>query len=297
MTDRLNSDLDDTRKLDLVDAELELITSYLNGHLDPERAEAVRRRLAEDAAFAYLAEPLLLAWSVPKHIVRHPRPDGEWERDWAEFKRRAGIVHDPLREPAPKPSRWERWKAFNKSTGAKVMFFVALGAYLYGGHVALNVLGGQEEVTEQREYSTVAFDTGWIPLGDGIEVQIPRDAALKVDAHNLDGMKHVVLEGTARFRVLPTDGTSRLLRRNALYVETSAGSVWAGEADFTVTALDSSTTVFVHALGPRRTAMPHQRTVMISAKRPYEADRLALLDLEEARLVRGQEPERVPARR
>ena len=48
MTDRLNSDLDDTRKLDLVDAELELITSYLNGHLDPERAEAVRRRLAED---------------------------------------------------------------------------------------------------------------------------------------------------------------------------------------------------------------------------------------------------------
>ena len=113
----------------------------------------------------------------------------------------------------------------------------------------------------------------------------------------LDHAERFVGKEDARVRVLPTDNASRLLRRSALYVETSAGSVWAGEADFTVTALDSSTTVLVHALGPRRTAMPHQRTVMISAKRPYEADHLALLDLEEARLVRGQEPERVPARR
>jgi len=283
--------------LDNIEAdEIELIIDYLNGHLDPERLEAVRKRLDEDEAFRDLAAPLLLTWSIPKHLVRHPRPEGELEREWAKFARRVGIDQPPEAQP-PKPSRWERWKAFNKSTGAKMMFLFALGAYLYGGHLALNNFAGNEEVAEQREYTAVAFDTGWIPLGDGIEVQIPRDAALKVDAHNLDGMKHVVLEGTARFRVLPTDGTSRLLRRNALYVETSAGSVWAGEADFTVTARDSSTTVFVHALGPRRTAMPHQRTVMISAKRPYEADHLALLDREEARLVRGQEPERVAVRR
>jgi len=285
--------------LDSIEAdEIELIINYLNGHLDPERLEAVRKRLDEDEAFRDLAAPLLLTWSIPKHIVRHPRPEGELEREWAKFARRVGIDQPPEVEP-PKPSRWERWKAFNKSKSAKIMFFVALGAYLYGGQVAFNAFAdkGPLEVTEQREYSAVAFDTGWIPLGDGIEVQIPRDAALKVDAHNLEGMKHVVLDGTARFRVLPTDNASRLLRRSALYVETSAGSVWAGEADFSVTAHDSITNVVVHALGPRRTAMPHQRTVMISAKRPYETDHLALLDLEGARLVRGQEPARIPVRR
>ena len=30
--------------------EIELIIDYLNGHLDPERLEAVRKRLEEDAA-------------------------------------------------------------------------------------------------------------------------------------------------------------------------------------------------------------------------------------------------------
>ena len=276
--------------------DIELITSYLNGHLDPERLEAVRKRLDEDEAFRDLAAPLILTWSIPKHIVRHPRPEGELERSWAEFTRRVGIDQPPEVEP-PKPSRWERWKAFNKSTGAKVMFFVALGAYLYGGQVVFNNFVDNADVAEQREYTAVAFDTGWIPLGDGIEVQMPRDAGLKVDERNLDGMKHVVLDGTARFRVLPIDTKSRLLRRSALYVETSAGSVWAGEADFSVTAHDSITHVVVHALGPRRTAMPNQRTVMVSAKRIGEADHLALLDLEGARMLRGRHPERLPARR
>jgi ferric-dicitrate binding protein FerR (iron transport regulator) len=234
---------------------------------------------------------------VPKHIVRYPRPEGEWERDWSEFKRRAGL--DQPREPEPPPpSRWERWQAFNRSTGAKVMFLVALAAFIYGGQLAFDKFPdpGSLEVTEPREYAAVAFDTGWISLGDGIEVQMPREAALKVDAQNLDGMKHVVLEGEARFRVLPLDNTSRVLRKNALYVETSAGSVWAGEADFTVTAGDSSTAVTVHPLGPRRTAMPNLRTVMISRKRPYVADHLGLLDSESGRLVRGQDPTRVAVR-
>ncbi len=80
--------------------DLEQITSFLNGQLDPECAEAVRRRLEEDASFRDWASPLLLTWSVPRHLERHPRPEGELERDWNEFVRRTGF---PERHPVPKP--------------------------------------------------------------------------------------------------------------------------------------------------------------------------------------------------
>lgn len=92
MTDKPKSVLDDMD-------EVEQITSYLNGHLDPECAEAVRRRLEVDASFRDLAEPLLLMWSVPTHLERHPRPEGELEREWNEFVRRTGF---PARPPVPK---------------------------------------------------------------------------------------------------------------------------------------------------------------------------------------------------
>ena len=48
------ANLDDFANID----EIELVIDYLNGHLDPERLEAVRKRLEEDAAFRDLAAPL-----------------------------------------------------------------------------------------------------------------------------------------------------------------------------------------------------------------------------------------------
>jgi hypothetical protein len=90
MTEELSPESDDADNTK-IDEDLELVVNYLQGRLDPARHEAVRKRLEEDEAFHYLAEPLLIAWSIPKHLERHPRPKGEWERAWAEFKRRAGI--------------------------------------------------------------------------------------------------------------------------------------------------------------------------------------------------------------
>ena len=75
--------------------DVELIVTYLQGRLPAERAEAVKRRLKEDAAFLEFAAPLLLTWSVPKHIVRNPRPEGETERAWAEFVKRTGFPNRP----------------------------------------------------------------------------------------------------------------------------------------------------------------------------------------------------------
>ena len=85
--------------------DVELIVTYLQGRLPAERAEAVKRRLTDDAAFLEFAAPLLLTWSVPKHIVRKPRPEGETERAWAEFVKRTGFPNRPQEPPAaPAPA-------------------------------------------------------------------------------------------------------------------------------------------------------------------------------------------------
>ena len=75
--------------------DVELIVTYLQGRLPAERAEAVKRRLTDDAAFLEFAAPLLLTWSVPPRWVRQPRPEGETERAWAEFVKRTGFPNRP----------------------------------------------------------------------------------------------------------------------------------------------------------------------------------------------------------
>lgn len=109
--------------------DLELITRMLNGQLDPARVEAVRRRLAEDAEFRDLAAPLLLTWSVPPHIERNPRPEGEWERDWARLQQRLR-VDIPAAAPAPAPTRG-RWGIgrITEITVWSVLLYVVLASF------------------------------------------------------------------------------------------------------------------------------------------------------------------------
>lgn len=73
--------------------ELKLITEYLNGHLPADQADEVERMLREDPVFYERVEPLLFAWSIPRHVERHPRPPGELEEMWKQFCWRAGIPH------------------------------------------------------------------------------------------------------------------------------------------------------------------------------------------------------------
>src|SRR5687768_10197589 len=77
--------------------DLELVIRYLNQQLEPEIAEQVRVRLENDPEFYNLAEPLLFAWRIPRHVDRHPRPPGELEEMWDRFTRRAGFVHQRQR--------------------------------------------------------------------------------------------------------------------------------------------------------------------------------------------------------
>jgi hypothetical protein len=259
--------------------DIELITSYLNRQLDPERTEEVRRRLEEDAEFRYLAEPLLLAWSVPKHLERFPRPEGERERAFEEFKRRTGFPNRPPPEPPPPPKpkrRWGRWLA---------LVVVVIAGY---GILAAT----QQPIVGEREYSEVPFDTGWISLNDGIEVRLSPGGSLRVDHRLLDGMRHVLLEGAARFRVSTFDSASPVLRGNALLVDTRAGRVTAGESDFNVTARGDTTLVHVLPLGARRLLQPELLTVTASIALDNGTTHLPLREHDGARLVTGQDPQR-----
>lgn len=113
--------------------EIELITDYLNGHLDPAATEAVKRRLEEDQSFYELAWPLLLAWSVPRHIERYPLPPGELQAHWEEFKRRTGFPNvsprppEPPQPPQPPPSRWHRVRHW---LYRRVLVFLMVGAMM-----------------------------------------------------------------------------------------------------------------------------------------------------------------------
>jgi hypothetical protein len=273
-TDPRHDGPDDIGEMD----DIELITSYLNEQLDPERVEAVRRRLEEDAAFRDLAAPLLLMWSVPKHLERYPRPEGELERNWEAFKQRVGFPELPPPPPPPAPKPKRRWRRL------LVLLLIMSALFI----VATN----QQPSVTDGPYTEILHQPGWVSLQNGIEVTVAPGAVVRVDQRPRDGRTRVLLEGSARFRVFPLDPATRTLRTDALLVETRAGSVSAGESDFSVSARGDTTTVGLRPFGPRRALQPHVRTVY--AYTDLTRDERAgtyLLDHHGARLVRGQRPE------
>ncbi len=227
--------------------DLELVISWLNGQLDPERAEAVRRRLEEDAAFREFAAPLLLAWSVRPRHEREPRPEGEQEREWERFVRRTGFPH---RGPDGSPRR-RRWVM-----PLVWVVLLTLGTLLFTYRHELDLALADTEPRERfDDFDRVPSDTGWIPLGDSIFVQLTPGASLRVRRQwdtTFDKSRAVLLDGTARFVVHPLDAASPTPRPTALRVHTRAGRIEAGEADFTVTARADTTQV---ALLPTRRAL------------------------------------------
>lgn len=278
------------------DADIELIVTYLQGRLDPEAAAAVRKRLDEDEHFRYLAEPMLLVWSLPKHLERHPRPEGEWERAFEDFKRRTGFPNRPAewsdpQPSAPPPSRWHRIRYWRHWKGLRVLILLLVGSFMIGAQLMVNAL--ENPGVEEREFSPVPFDTGWIALNDGIEVQLSPGASLQVDHRRVRNMKHVLLEGTARFRVSPLDSTSPVMTYQALLVETRAGSVTAGESDFTISAVADTTLVHVYPIGARRALDPMNLSVRATAQFENETINILLRDHDGARLVVGRDPERI----
>jgi hypothetical protein len=275
------------------DADIELITEYLNEHLDPERMEQVRQRLDEDPAFRDLAAPLLLTWSIPTHLERHPRPVGELERDWAEFVRRTGF---PGTQPPRKPHWREHpmWRRIRLPLLA--LLILAVAPYVVFAVSALVTRTPLREwYVTRRDFAVVPQRDGWIPLGDSIEVQFAPGTTLRATREATADARQVLLSGTARFRVLALDSITPEPRRNGIIVRTRGGVVTAGEAEFTVTARGDTTDVEVHRPSRRRFMWFIALPTELFVKRDPASDPMLLRELDRARLVRDRTPVRLTA--
>ena len=287
--------------------EIELIVTYLQGRLPAERAEAVKRRLTEDPAFLEFAAPLLLTWSVPKHIVRNPRPEGETERAWAEFVKRTGFPNrpqePPAAAPAPAPRRalWRIGRIIQIGFGSVLLFYILLAFGMIYWHDVIKPIYFPDPpdgwVAPEPVTDLVPYQSGWIRLENGIAVQLTPGAELRVLQRRLRGMRHLILTGTARFRVPDLDPPDTPMRTQVLVVQTPVGYVTASESEFTVVAGAYTTDVQVHAL-PAHGNTPPSPMTLAAVIEPVDADQiLVMVEPGSARLVRGRNPVRLPSSR
>lgn len=270
-------ELDDDLPADLAErsADLELVIEALNGHLSPERIAEVTRRLDEDPAFREFAAPMLLTWSVPSYLERHPRPVGELENAWNDFAERAGITQPPVRKGWSAHPFWRRIR-------------YPLIALLAVGISMLVWFNGPK-------FDKVPYRAGWIPLGDSIFVELAPDASLRTARELVRGVRHARLSGTARFRGVALDSLAGEPRTTGLLLHTRGGIVAAGEGEYTVTARGDTTLVEVHRPSQRRFFYFVPLPTAVVVKSDTNASPFVLRELERGRLVRDRAPERLPA--
>lgn len=297
MTDQTKSVVDDMD-------DLELLTAMLNGHLDPERVEAVKQRLADDPAFREFAAPLLLTWSIPPHLERKPRPEGEWEREYHAFIGRMR-ARDLRPEPA-RPSTWRKHPLWRVARLLVLLPLVYLALLL--GISALGWLGFfrppaepgtiAEDVARASRASAevVPLDQTWDSLGAGIWMRPEGNNFLSYARPGRNGMLRLELVGTARFRVQALDSLEPRVRVRAIEVHTRAGVITAGESEFTVIARADTTVVVAHPIR-RRPAVQSWSWSIGASKVEDDGVRstIGLREFEGAVLRRGQPPEPIRA--
>jgi hypothetical protein len=263
-------------------ADIELIVEYLNKHLDPARMAQVRKRLDDDPAFRDLAAPLILTWSLPKHLERYPRPAGELEKDWDEFTKRAGFAHQ------------------KRKTRRRRLWLLGISLFIVGAGLLPSAVRRplSDWYVTQRHYVAVASmeRDGWIHLGDSLFVDPAPGASLRASREPVQERLHVILDGEARFRVVRRDSITPTRFHRGLVVRTRAGTATTDEGEFTVTARSDSTVVEVHRPSTRTYFWFWPNGTGVHLRSADFADSLAVGELGRARLVRGkgQHPTRLP---
>ena len=254
--------------------DLELITRFLNQQLDPEVAEQVRERLETDPDFYNLAEPFLFAWSVPRHVDRHPRPPGELEELWDKFTKRAGFVH-------------QRQKARRRRLWILGIVALAIGISTFAMRGKL-----VRAYRDYRDFETIRADTGWIMMRDSNHVQLAPGARLSSSKRIASGVHRVRLEGSARFRVFAADTSGLVPLKSFLRVETRGGIALCAWCEFTVTTRADTTDVAMHRPSRRQFlgffALPG--TMLVSTF--DEENPILLGETQAARMIRGRGTER-----
>ena len=268
-------DLDEETRAALDNPDLDLITDYVGGELDPDQVEAVLRRLEQDEKFREFAAPILVAWGVAPHWQRFPMSRSEIESGWDDFTRRAGFAHQKRR------TRLRRlWLL------GVLLAVLALPSLLYRREL-------RTVWRDWRDYELVRPDTGWVTLRDGSHVQLAPGARLHSSKRAIKGVQQLRLEGTARFSVFASDTGSLLPGIQPLMVRTRGGQVFTGNGEFTVATRGDTTEVEVHRPGRRHFIgfVPVPTAVLVSTSR--DENPVSVGETRAARLVRGGTVERI----
>ena len=212
------------------DRDLELVADYAAGEANAEQVAEVRDRLERDPKFRELAAPVLVALHIPERP--EPMSPEQLAAHWDEFTKRAGFVHQKR-----KAHTRRMWIAF-----ATVLVLGALGLFFR------DAIERQWDL--RRNYYTVegAGNGAWTRLPDGSEVLLTQGARLRAaKVVNSEGMQKVILDGQARFRVIPSDTVRGIVpQMRPFAVTTPAGVVLTDRAEFTVAVRGDTTHVLVH---------------------------------------------------
>ena len=257
-----------------MDPDMALVSDYVTGDLSEEQARAVRERIATDADFRDLAEPLLIA---AEHGPRfQPIPREQLERKWLELRRRIGLP-DLARDPRTDPSldSFRRTIAVEKRRSRRnwVLGIAALILFI----LLPNLIGGYRDIQDNLHRTTEWGSAEIIALPDGSRATLSMGSKLSRIPYGAE--RTWILRGEATFEVVPS-GTRFI-------VETESANVIVTGTRFAVHAYRGEPTVVTVAEG----------SVHVQAK---DADdepigpALQLSPGQKARAVRGLPAERIP---
>jgi len=259
-------------------SDLELITSYLNGQLDPEQTARVRERLDQDRDFQELALPLVVVWEVPPDWKLHPRPADEAERMWDAFTKEVGFVYQ--RRAARARKLW--------------MLAIALLAIGLSAIIYRDAIGDRYVALEK--YRAVSDSGREMLLRDSAHVALKPGARLRSSRELVNPNAYgVLLAGAARFRVEHLYGKSGFPR--GLIVQTSDAKVATGSGLFDVETRGDTT--FVEVLDRKHDlardwdlagSLVAPEALVVASRIPT-ADQVILRSGERARVIHGQKPE------
>lgn len=280
MTEHFLRSLDDIReeqeaRLEReMDPDMALVSDYVTGELPEEQARAVRERIATDADFRDLAEPLLIA---AEHGPRfQPMPRAELERRWLDLRRRIGLPELASRGAAdPSLDAFRRTIAVEKRRARRNWTLGIAATILVILLPAL--IDGYGDVRDNLYRTTEWGSTEIIALPDGSRATLSMGSKLGRIPY-----------GAARTWILRGEATFDVVQAAVPFVvETESGFITVTGTRFTVHAYRGEPTV----------VSVEEGSVRVQARDADENPFGLHLDLspgQKARLVRGLPAERIP---
>jgi hypothetical protein len=260
-----------------LDPDFALISDYACGELDAEGAARVRERLNSDPDFRELAEPVLLAWSVPPKTK--PLSQQELLRAWLQVRRRAGMPavpgQDDLDEREELGKYYERQRRV-RARESRSHFLKVASIFIVLMAIPVFTFWWEERTSNVTRASSEWQVSTEALLPDGSRATL--SSASKISyARGFARGRAVNLVGEARFDVVP--GSS-------FTVTTESAQLWVTGTSFTVTAYSGAATIVT----------VHEGSVSVAARRDDGAARTSAKvgAGQRVRVVRNGAPEFVP---